>query len=94
MVGFIIMWFMALPLAWLLGLHYGYGLVGIWLATSLDECIRGIIALKRWNTGIWRSKGIYVAEIPAPASINKRTDDQEVSNQEITQQHNVQASKT
>ncbi|MBA6288840.1 MATE family efflux transporter [Colwellia sp. MB3u-4] len=94
MVGFIIMWFMALPLAWLLGLHYGYGLVGIWLATSLDECIRGIIALKRWNTGIWRSKGIYVAEIPAPLSINKRTDDPEVINQEITQQHNVQAAKT
>jgi Na+-driven multidrug efflux pump len=47
MVGFIIIWFMTLPLAWLLGLHYGYGLVGIWLATSVDECIRGIIALKR-----------------------------------------------
>jgi Na+-driven multidrug efflux pump len=44
MFGFIIMWFMAL--AWFLGLHYSYGLVGIWLATSLDECIRVIIALK------------------------------------------------
>jgi putative MATE family efflux protein len=80
MFGFGIMWFIALPLAWLLGLHFAYGLVGIWLATSLDECIRGIIAFKRWNTGIWRSKGVYVEEFAVhEPSINERIDCQEAN---------------
>jgi hypothetical protein len=55
-------------------------LVGIWLATGLDECIRGIIALKRWKTGIWRSKGIYAGELSAhDPSINERIDCQEAN---------------
>lgn len=74
-VGFVLMWFIALPLAWLLGLHFAYGLVGVWLATSLDECIRGAIGFKRWQSGIWRTKGIYVAEVPAhDPSLNERID--------------------
>ncbi len=80
MFGFMIMWFFALPLAWLLGLHFAYGLVGIWLATSIDECIRGAIALKRWNSGIWRSKGVYVEEVPVlEPSLNERIDCQEAN---------------
>ncbi|MFT5812878.1 MAG: Na+-driven multidrug efflux pump, partial [Psychroserpens sp.] len=80
MFGFGIMWFIALPLAWLLGLHFSYGLVGIWLATSLDECIRGIIAFKRWNTGIWRSKGVYIDDFSVPKPcINERIDCQEAN---------------
>ena len=84
-VGFIIMWFIALPLAWLLGLHFAYGLVGIWLATSVDECIRGVIALKRWQTGKWRTKGVYADEVPIhDPSINERIDCQEANDcQEI-----------
>ena len=74
------MWFIALPLAWLLGLHYAYGLVGIWIATSLDECIRGIIAFKRWNSGKWRSKGVYAEEVPVhDPSLNERVDCQEAN---------------
>lgn len=79
-VGFVLMWFIALPLAWLLGLHYAYGLVGIWIATSLDECIRGIIAFKRWNSGKWRSKGVYAEEVPVhDPSLNERVDCQEAN---------------
>ena len=79
-VGFVLMWFVALPLAWLLGLHYAYGLVGIWLATSLDEFIRGIIALKRWNTGKWRSKGVYADEVPLQhPTLNECVDSQEAN---------------
>lgn len=79
-VGFVLMWFIALPLAWLLGLHFAYGLVGVWLATSLDECLRGVIGFKRWQSGIWRTKGIYVAEVPAhDPRLNERIDCQEAN---------------
>lgn len=79
-VGFIVMWLFALPLAWFLGLHLAYGLVGVWLATSLDECIRGFIALKRWQTGKWRTKGVYADEMPVhDPSINEKVDCQEAN---------------
>ncbi|WP_085297448.1 MATE family efflux transporter [Cognaticolwellia mytili] len=78
--GFIIMWFIALPLAWLFGLHFAYGLVGIWVATSIDECMRGFIALKRWQTGKWRTKGVYAEEVPIhEPSINESIDCQEAN---------------
>ena len=74
------MWFIALPLAWLFGLHFAYGLVGIWVATSLDECMRGFIALKRWQTGKWRTKGVYAEEVPIhDPSINESIDCQEAN---------------
>lgn len=78
--GFMLMWFFALPLAWLLGLHFAYGLVGIWIATSLDECIRGVIGFKRWQSGVWRTKGIYAEEVLVnEPSINEQIDYQEAN---------------
>ena len=75
-----LMWFFALPLAWLLGLHFAYGLVGIWIATSLDECIRGVIGFKRWQSGVWRTKGIYAEEVLVnEPSINEQIDYQEAN---------------
>ncbi len=39
--------------SWLLGVHLGLGLVGIWLAYAADECLRGIIMWRRWRTLGW-----------------------------------------
>jgi len=79
-VGFSIMWFFALPLAWLLGLHFAYGLIGIWLAMSIDECIRGFFSFRRWQSGKWRSKGVYSDEVPVhEPSLNERIDYQEAN---------------
>ncbi|WP_054114173.1 MATE family efflux transporter [Marinagarivorans algicola] len=46
--GITAMWFIALPLTWLLGVHWGYGLLGIWLAMGVDECFRGGVATWYW----------------------------------------------
>ena len=79
-IGFVLMWFVALPLAWLLGLHFAFGLIGIWFATSLDECIRGVIGFKRWQSGVWRTKGIYAEEVLVnEPSINESIDCQEAN---------------
>ncbi|MDP5241095.1 MATE family efflux transporter [Uliginosibacterium sp. 31-16] len=40
-------------LAWLLGIHFGLGLVGIWLAYMADECLRGFGMLARWRWRGW-----------------------------------------
>lgn len=64
-MGISIMWALAVPLSWLLGIHLAYGLVGIWVAMSIDELVRGVIALKRWNSRKWEAKGLYAERRPA-----------------------------
>lgn len=47
---------MAIVLAggsWLLGAHLGWGLVGVWIAYTADEWIRGLLMWRRWATLGW-----------------------------------------
>lgn len=52
-IGILSMWGIAVVLSYTLGLQYGLGLLGIWIAFSADEWFRGIFALKRWNSRKW-----------------------------------------
>jgi Na+-driven multidrug efflux pump len=42
--------------SWLLGLHWGWGLAGVWLAYALDEWLRGLLMWRRWATLAWLPK--------------------------------------
>jgi Na+-driven multidrug efflux pump len=42
--------------SYVLGIHFGLGLLGIWIAQGLDEWFRGILALRRWNNRPWERK--------------------------------------
>lgn len=55
-VGVIFMWSVATFGSWLLGVHWGWGLPGIWIAMACDECSRGIVFLFRWRQGVWRKR--------------------------------------
>lgn len=52
-VGAICMWLLWVPNSWFLGLHLGWGLVGIWIAMTCDEWLRGIIMYHRWVKRRW-----------------------------------------
>jgi len=39
--------------AWLLGVHWGLGLPGVWLAYAADEWLRGLVMATRWQRGAW-----------------------------------------
>ncbi len=39
--------------AWLLGTHFGLGLLGVWLAFAADEWLRGLTMLARWRARSW-----------------------------------------
>ena len=56
-VGVIFQWTIAVGLSYVIGIPLGYGLVGMWVGFALDENIRGIILLRRWRSGKWRTKG-------------------------------------
>lgn len=52
-IGIISMWGVAVLLSYLFGVHYGLGLLGVWLAQGADEWLRGCFALKRWLSKPW-----------------------------------------
>jgi len=39
--------------SWLLGVVFGWGLPGVWLAYAADEWIRGLIMWRRWQALAW-----------------------------------------
>ncbi|MEH7352000.1 MATE family efflux transporter [Neobacillus drentensis] len=55
-IGILSMWGIAVSLSYLLGVHYGLGLLGIWLAQGADEWLRGCFALRRWLMKPWERK--------------------------------------
>lgn len=52
----IVLWIISLPFSYLLAIPVHLGLVGVWLAYAIDEGLRAVLLIKRWQSGIWRSK--------------------------------------
>ena len=45
----------ALPVAYLLALSLGWGLVGAWSAMALDFSLRGTVNFLRYRSGRWKT---------------------------------------
>ena len=56
-VGVIFQWSIAVGVSYVIGIPLGFGLVGMWVGFALDENIRGIILVRRWRSGKWKTKG-------------------------------------
>ncbi|MBN1412596.1 MAG: MATE family efflux transporter [Spirochaetales bacterium] len=56
MMGIIFMWGVSVLFSYLLGLHFGLGIMGVWIAFSMDEWTRGLIMLWRWISRRWEKK--------------------------------------
>jgi Na+-driven multidrug efflux pump len=41
--------------SWLLAVHWGWGLIGIWFAYAADEWVRGLVLWRRWLKLHWLS---------------------------------------
>ncbi len=57
-LGIINVWLVAVLGGFILSEVFGLGLVGIWIAMTADECIRGIVFIFRWKSGVWKNKKI------------------------------------
>ncbi len=57
-LGIISNWSVAVVLSYVFGIVLGWGLVGVWVAMATDECLRGVIYLFRFRSGVWRKKNI------------------------------------
>lgn len=58
LMGVLSMWGVSVPLAYLLGVHFEFGLLGIWIAFAADEWLRGVIMLLRWRSRAWEKKAL------------------------------------
>lgn len=56
MVGISFQWAVAVGLFWVFAIPLGWGLVGGWVAFTLDENIRGCILIRRWHLRKWTEK--------------------------------------
>lgn len=52
-IAILSMWFVWVPLTWLLGVKFGLGLTGVWIAMIVDEWLRGVIFYRRWKRRQW-----------------------------------------
>lgn len=57
LVGIAICWTVSVGLSYLFGITLHGGLAALWCAVFLDENIRGIIFIRRWKSGKWKTKG-------------------------------------
>ena len=60
--GLIVMWGVATALSYVFGISFGWGLAGMWVALTLDENIRAIIFVRRWNSRKWVGKSFTRVE--------------------------------
>ncbi|NQX61582.1 MATE family efflux transporter [Paenibacillus qinlingensis] len=58
MMGVVSMWGIAVPLAYYLGIHMEMGLLGVWIAFTVDEWVRGLLMYLRWRSRVWQSKSL------------------------------------
>jgi putative MATE family efflux protein len=63
MVGAVSMLLVMAGGSWLLGVHFGLGLVGVWIAYAADEWLRGLLMAARW----WR-----LGWVPAARATRRR----------------------
>jgi Na+-driven multidrug efflux pump len=56
MSSIITIWGFSVPMYYLLGIHWGFGLIGIWIAFIADEWLRGLILFRRWRSRAWEKK--------------------------------------
>ena len=69
--GLISQWSVMAFGAWLLGTHFGLGLVGVWIALITDEWLRGLYMLQRWRRNRWLKHAIRVQAEAANAPLHQ-----------------------
>ena len=55
-VGLVWMWSIAVVCAYLFGITFGFGILGMWWMFALDENIRGVVFIRRWKSRRWQHK--------------------------------------
>ena len=58
-ISMISCWVLSILFSYLLGIQFGLGLAGCWIAFGMDEFFRGITYFCRWHSRKWTTKTIH-----------------------------------
>lgn len=56
LIGVCVILGLCVPLTYWVGIHLGYGLIGMWGVFIMDEGLRGLLLLFRWRSRAWEKK--------------------------------------
>ncbi|MZQ86520.1 MATE family efflux transporter [Paenibacillus sp. 5J-6] len=62
LIGVCVIMGLCVPLTYWVGIHLGYGLVGMWGVFIMDEGLRGLLLLFRWRSRAWEKKVLVSRE--------------------------------
>jgi Na+-driven multidrug efflux pump len=48
-------WLVMLPATWYVGVHLGYGLLGIWVVQGAHRALQASIYSELWRRGAWKT---------------------------------------
>lgn len=54
-IGGIGLWGIRIPFSFILGQHFGLGILGVWLSMTLDLSVRFLLTLLRYRSGKWKN---------------------------------------
>jgi len=57
-VAAVSMWVVRVSAAYLLSFTFGIGPLGVWIAMSMDFVVRGILYVRRWQSGRWQKNRV------------------------------------
>lgn len=60
LMALIFMWGVSIPVAYVLSLHMGLGLLGIWIGFACDEWLRGLANSWRWLSRRWEKQRLDI----------------------------------
>jgi len=55
------LWVIRIPLAFLLGGYFGFGIIGVWWAMAAEMVVGFILSYSRYRAGIWKKTAINIA---------------------------------
>lgn len=53
-MSIIFTWCLSVTMGYVLGMFFGLGIVGVWIATATDEILRGVVLIFRFKSGKWK----------------------------------------
>ena len=58
MLAIIFCWLVAVLFSYIFGVSFKLGIIGVWIAMTLDELIRGLIFIIRLRLGKWKKRNL------------------------------------
>lgn len=59
MISILSTFLFTVPMSYVVGIHFGFGLVGVWIIFIIDEWVRAAVLFIRWMRSNWQSIELF-----------------------------------